>query len=287
MTKKYILLLLTLLTVRHYTEAQTDSTATPPQYRLTTKTTWASAGHHHTYDEYLSGLLYQGAQIGLGFDEQRYYSATHRKFSKYDGAALHVASDLSPAQNYRMLSLYARGFYGAHYHTTPIGRLKLMPGAYSNLDLGLKYLAHNSNNPVNVIANTNLWLSLKSSYTFKIKKEPIQISDHFSIAAIGIMFSPKYTQLYYDISAIDDFEGNFVLTSFGNRLQFRNEFSVDFPIGRLATINLGMVAERLRYDVNKLEGRNLEMSVKIGVVHNIYSFKGKERIPAEFINVMQ
>lgn len=286
MKKKYIPFLLTLLFAQGQLMAQTDSTNIQPKLRLTTRTGWASVGHHHTYDKYLSSLLHQGTQIGLGFDEQRYYSASYPKFSKYDGMEFHGASDLNPAQNHRMLSFFARGFYGAHYHINAAKGLKIMPGAYSNLDLGLKYLAHNSNNPVNVIANTNLWLSVMGCYSFKIGKEPIRLSDHFSIAGVGLMFSPKYTQLYYDISAIDEFDGNFVFTSFGNRLHLRNEFAIDFPVARLATLRLGMVAERLKYNVNKLEGRNLDMSVKIGIVHNFYAFKGKETIPADFIKVL-
>lgn len=285
MKRKILSFLMALLLVPTLVKAQEDSAAIAPQYRLTTKSTWASVGHHHTYDNYLSALLHQGTQIGLGFDEQRYYSASYPKISKYDGAEIHGAFDMNPAQNHRMMSFFVRGFYGAHYHIAATNRLKVMPGAYSNLDLGLKYLAHNSNNPVNVIANTNLWLSVMGSYTFKIGREPVSLSDHISIAAIGLMFSPKYTQLYYDISSIDKFDGNIVFTSIGNRLQFRNEFNVDFPIGKLATVRLGMVAERLRYEVNKLEGRNLEMSFKLGLVHSIYTFKGKESIPAEFINV--
>lgn len=287
--KKKILpfLILILFAPCHLTAQADDSTTISPQYRLTTRATWLSVGHHHTYDTYLSNLLHQGTQIGFGAENQRYYSASYPKFSKYEGGEIHGAFDLNPAQNYRMMSFFIRGFYGAHYHINAAPGLKIMPGGYSNIDLGVKYLSHNSNNPANVTANTNLWLSLMGSYTFKIGKEPISISDHFSIAAIGVMFSPKYTQLYYDISSIDHFNGNFVFTSFGNRLHFRNEFDIDFPIAKLATVRLGMVAERLKYDVNKLEGRNLEMSFKLGVVHNIYTFNGKERIPAEFINVMQ
>lgn len=272
--------------------AQTDTAAATeteeaPLYRLTNESWWLTAGHHHTYDSYLSSQLYKGTQLGIGFDQQRYYSAKWPKLSKYDGADFHFAIDENPAQNYQMTTLYVRGFYGAHYHLNFGKHFKVMPGAYTNFDLGIKYLPHNSNNPANVIANSNLWLSVIGSYQFNIGREPIRITDHFSTACIGMMFSPKYTELYYDMAYIDDYDGNIVGTNFGNRQQFRNDFSVDIPLKRIATFRLGMVAERLKYKVNHLEGRNLELSFKLGIVHQFYTFKGRKEIPANFISPLQ
>lgn len=256
-------------------------------YRLSTESSWIAAGHHHTYDSYLSNQLYQGVQMALGHEKMRLYKPTYDKISEYKGTSVRVGIDRNPAQNSRMLSTAIRGCYGAHYHLNCFRNLTIMPGGYTNLDLGLKYLAHNSNNPVNIIVDSNIWLSAILSYKFNIGKEPIRLTDHFSTTACGAMFSPKYTQLYYDIAYIDEYNGNIVGTSFGNRQQFRNDFSVELPIAELGTISLGMVAERLRYNVNYVKARNLDMLFKIGFVRNSYSFKGKEQIPAQFIKVLE
>lgn len=266
--------------------AQTDTTAADK--RLTRESVWLGMGHHHTYDNYLSSVLYQGTALGLGFDQQRYYSATFPKLSKYDGAEFHAAFDDNPAQNSRLLSLYFRGFYGAHYHVNVGTKLKIMPGAYTNVDLGIKYLPHNGNNPANVIANSNLWLSLMLNYRFNIGRQPVWLTEHLSAPFIGVMFSPEYTQLYYDMAYVEgDYDVNVVGTNLSNRKQLKNEFDVDLPLGRIATIRLGMVAERLKYEVNNLKGRNLDVSFRLGITHQFYTFKGKEDIPSNFISPLE
>lgn len=266
---------------------QAQEADTLRRYRLTTETVWLTAGHHHSYDAYLSSQLYQGAQLGLGFEQQRLFSASYTRLSKYCGLSLKLAADRNQAQNHRMLTPRLRGLYGAHYHLPAWRRLRLMPGAYTNVDLGVKYLPHNGNNPANAIASTNFWLSAIATFSFRIGATPIKLTDHASLAACGLMFSPHYTQLYYDIQAIDGINGHMAFTHPGNRLQWRNEFAADVPLGRIATVRLGMVAERLRYDVSRLQGRNLECLFKLGLVRHFYTFRGKEPIPNEFISAEQ
>ncbi|MCQ2192414.1 MAG: DUF3316 domain-containing protein [Paludibacteraceae bacterium] len=262
-------------------QAQTDTTTR--KYRLTTEGLWLSVGHSHTYDNYLSSQLYKGISFGAGMDQTRFYSADYQKISKYDGMDFHAALEENAARNSRLIQMYYRGFYGAHYHIDLNERVQIMPGAYTDVELGLKYLPHNGNNPVNVIGSSSFWLSARWQHKFKIGKEPFRIIEHPSISACGIQFSPKYTQLYYDIAYIDDYDGNIVFTHFGNKLHFRNDISVDFPIGEITRLRVGMTTERMFYDVSNLKGRLFENALKIGIVRRSYVFKGKTPIPEFFV----
>ena len=256
-------------------------------YRLTNEVAWLSVGHHHNYDDYLSQLLYQGTKVAAGFYQSRFYSPTFRRISKYDGLEFHFADDKNPSENYTLWFFDLRGYYGAHYHFYPFRNFSLQPGAFSNIDLGAKYIPHNTNNPVNVIGSANMWASLIATYKFSLGIYPIFLREHFSMAFFGCMFSPEYSQLYYDIASINGYDGNLYATSFSDYFRFRNEFSADFRIAALATVRLGVVAERLKYSVGNLNGRNLDVSFQIGIVRNFYTFKGNKHIPSNFINPLE
>lgn len=286
--KKFFLLGLFLSTFNCLmADEQENMVPKDSSYLLTNEYAWISLGHHHTYDNYLSNLLYQGADIGAGVEQIKLYSASFPRISRFTASEYHFASDQNPAENYNIVCTSLIGDYGAHFHFHPCQNLLLMAGSYTNIDLGLKYLSHNGNNPVNVIGDANQWLSLMAYYHIKTKRRVITFRDHISTAFCGLMFSPKYTQLYYDIAYIDDYDGNFVVTSFGNCFRLRNLFSVDVPMGKVATVRFGMLTDRLKYKVNGLEGRNLNVAFQIGIVKNIYTFKGKESIPDSFINPLQ
>ncbi len=254
-----------------------------PTFRLTDRKGWISVGHHHNYDDYLSSVLYKGTVLAAGVEQTKLYSASWPYMAKYEGARFSVSSDQNPAKNANMAQGELECFYGAHFVYPVSDNLKLNIGAYSQLDLGARSLLKNSNNPLNVVANTDFWISLRGLYRLSLWGRDFVFIEHFSTPVFGVMFSPKYTELYYDIHYVDDYSGNFVLTTYGLRNQFRNDFSISLPVGR-CTFSLGYVLERAVCNVNKLESRMLSSSFQIGFRKKLYSFKGKQSIPAMFIS---
>ena len=275
--QKFILLFFLVSCGRGY--AQQDV----PSYKMTNEVVWLSVGHHHSYDSYLSSLLYKGTSFALGVEQSRFFSPSWRYLTRYDGYELHLTSDKNPSKNSSMYNAYVRGFYGAHLHLRPGSNVLLKPGIYCETTLGGRSLLKNSNNPANALFNTDLWLSLVSSYRLKItKKFELFFRNHFSTPFLGCMFSPKYTELYYDIMYVDEFDGNFVLTSYGRRNQFRNALSVDVPLGQKATVRLGLAVDRYKTSVNRLETRDLDVKFQIGYVKKFFNFKGNMEIPSQY-----
>lgn len=252
-------------------------------YRLADKVVWFSAGHHHNYDDYLSSLLYKGDALALGFEQSRFYSAQYPRISNYEGAEVHADIDQNPAKNATMYEAFVRGFYGAHYHFNLSHGFLLRAGAFTNIDLGARALLINGNNPVDAIANSNLWLSAILSYRLHLGRFSFFLRNHFATPFVGVMFSPKYTETYYDMAYVDDYDGNVVGTWWGNRWQWRNDLSVDIPLRRIANFRFGFLAERAVTTVNKVETRDMHLSFQVGIVKKFYTFKGKQNIPSNYI----
>lgn len=260
-------------------DAESDSEV----FLMSNTCTWLSAGKNNMYDSYISPLLYKGSSLSLGHERLKYYSEHSDKFSQYMNFAVNLALAENPAKNATMSKFLFYYNYGAHYHLRPTDSFSLKLGGYSNVDLGVRLLMRNGNNPASAIVNSNLWFSAIGSYKIKARNRVVTLCNHLSVAVFGAMFSPKYTQTYFDIFYEGGSDGVVKLTSFGERFAIKNRFTVDVPLKKI-TFRAGFDAERTVTEVNLNETRDTQFTFLVGFVKNIYSFSGRERIPAGFKN---
>jgi hypothetical protein len=256
---------------------------TNPVYSLMNHALSVGIGSMHEYDSYLSPLLYKGSGFTLMSERLKYFKPDFDKLSWFSEAVFQIGTTENPARNTNMFPLYFKYFIGVHYHWRPVKNLNLLGGSLLNMELGGRFQMANQNNPFSLSLNTNLWLSTMAYYHIPLRKRTLTIRNHFAMPFIGSMFSPHYTQTYYEIFGLGHTDGVITYSSFHKRMAWRNKLSLDIPVSCF-TFRTGFLAERTVTKVNHLETRTTNLSFLVGFVYSFNSFKGNKEIPSEFKN---
>ena len=263
-----------------------ESSAPRYNYSLTNRAVTLSMGSWRAYDSYLSPLLYKGSGLKLMDERLKMMTKNYDKLSRYSETNLSFSSLWNPAETASMMYFTVEGVTGAHYHLRPAKNFNVLVGSLINLELGARYNSVNQNNPISMVFDANMWASAMCYYHIHLKNRTLTFRDHFSLPFVGVMFSPNYKQTYYEIFSLGNYDGVFPVTSFGTRWQWRNKFSFDLP-ANFCTFRFGVLAERAVTEVNNLETRTMNVSAMLGVVYNFNTFKGNQKIPADYRNPIE
>lgn len=192
-------------------------------------------------DTYLSPLKYNGQSLSLSGSWLKAMRQNPQRLIMSFDASIHASQALSPAKNSRLYEMGIGFSWSMLYRWRPIAGLQLAAGGSTMLDIGAIYLARNSNNPVSAQASIDIAVAGMASYSFKIGRLPICISDRLSLPIASAFFSPDYGETYYEI-----YLGNrsdlVHYGWWGNHFRFNNLLSAD--------ISLGNVALRIGYRMN-------------------------------------
>ena len=192
-------------------------------------------------DTYLSPLKYNGQSLSLAGSWLKAMRQNPQRLIMSFDASIHASQALSPAKNSRLYEMGIGFSWSMLHRWRPIDGLQLAAGGSTMLDVGAIYLARNSNNPVSAQASIDIALAGMASYTFKIGKLPIKVSDRLSLPIVGAFFSPDYGETYYEIY-LGNHSGLAHYGWWGNHFRIDNLLSAD--------ISLGSVALRLGYRMN-------------------------------------
>lgn len=159
-------------------------------------------------------------------------------------------------------------------------KLKLYFGGGMDINGGVMYNLRNGNNPVAVNLNTNLNFSTIAEWTVHISEYPIKIKGQMNIPLLGIAFSPKYGQSYYELFTLDNGSGTVKFTSIHNNITTRYMLSAFFPVGRGA-IQFGYAGNIIQTKLNKIESTIYNHSFVIGYAKKIQliSYKKNKSTP--------
>lgn len=256
------------------------------EHSLTNRAVTLSVGSWRSYDTYLSPLLYKGGGVKLMDERLKMMTRNYDKISRYSETNLSFATLSNPAETGSMLYFELQGLTGAHYHLRPLKNMNLLLGGLLDVDLGARYSFINQNNPASLILDANLWVSAMCYYHIRLRSRTFTLREHFSTPFVGVMFSPNYKQSYYEIFSLGNYDGVYPVTSFASRWQWRNKLSIDMPVA-LCTFRVGFLMERAVTEVNGLETRTMNVSLMAGLVYSFNSFKGMQRIPADYRNPVE
>lgn len=276
--RKIKIILLFLLSFHFVSKAEEN-----PLYLLSNKAISFGIGSQKEHDSYLSPLLYDGIGFTIMSERLKYFSLRSNKISRYNEGNFQFGFVDNPARNSSMIPFTLRYFWGIHYHIRPIPNMNILVGGLWNMDLGGRLQLSNQNNPYSLTWNTNLWLSAMIYYHVPLRKRTLTFREHFSMPFVGVMFAPNYTQTYYEIFGLGHTDNTIHITSFGERLAWRNKLSMDLPTS-ICTFRFGFLAERITTEINGLETRSTNLSFLIGWIYNYSTFKGRKAIPEEFYN---
>lgn len=232
--------------------------AVPIPKRITNNTITASIGSANMYDTYLSPLEYKGFSIHLMYEQMRRTTWFNYKFYKQQIFELDFSKGDNPAKNVSEFWGLLSYRLGGHYMLYRTDAFRFGLGGFWDINAGVLYNERNGNNPASARAYSNLNLSATASYKFKKFAIRWQIDTPF----IGILFSPRYGQSYYEIS-LGNSVGVVNFASLHNQRALRNYLTVDIPINKY-TIRVGYLGSWYQTKVNSIQTHHYTNSFVIG-----------------------
>lgn len=235
-----------------------DEDSTHLRKLITNNTITASIGSANMYDTYLSPLEYKGTSIQLMYEQMRRTTWFDYRFYKQQIFELNFAKGDNPAQNVSEYWFLANYRIGGHYRLYNTDEFRLGIGSLWDINAGVLYNERNGNNPATARAYSNLNLSVTASY----KLDWLAVRWQLDTPFMGILFSPKYGQSYYEISL-----GNSVdvvnFASFHNQRALRNYISVDVPINKY-TIRVGYMGTWYQTKIHGIQTHHYTNSFVVG-----------------------
>ena len=239
----------------------------------TNNTISASIGSANIYDTYLSPLEYKGFSIHLMYEQMRRTTWFDYKFYKQQIFELDLSKGDNPAKNVSEYWALLSYRIGGHYMVYNTDNFRLGLGGLWDINGGVLYNERNGNNPASARAYSNVNLSVTASYKLKWGAVRWQIDSPF----MGILFSPKYGQSYYEIS-LGNSVGLVNFASYHNQRALRNYISMDIPINKY-TIRVGYMGSWYQTKVNEIQTHQYTNSFVIGLpIEGVKKPKEKARI---------
>ncbi len=250
-----------------------DSSLGVPIPLRTNNTLSVSIGSANMYDTYLSPLEYKGFSIHLMYEQMRRTTWFDYKFYKQQIFEVDLSKGDNPAKNVSEYWALLSYRIGGHYMVYNTDNFRVGLGGLWDINGGVLYNERNGNNPASARAYSNLNLSVTASYKFKWGAVRWQIDSPF----IGILFSPKYGQSYYEIS-LGNSVGLVNFASYHNQRALRNYISMDIPINKY-TIRVGYMGSWYQTKVNEIQTHQYTNSFVIGFpIEGVKKPKEKARI---------
>lgn len=226
--------------------------------RRTLNTIMIGAGTSNMYDTYLSPLRYTGYSLRVMDERMRDTYWLGGKFRKQQVIELEFSSGQNPARNSREYWGRARYQLGGHYEFYRSHGVRLSAGGFWDINAGGLYNERNGNNPATGRLYTNLNISGMISYKWQKYALRWQVDMPF----VGMLFSPRYGQSYYEIS-LGNTVGIVNFASFHNQRSLRNMLTVDIPFDKY-TIRVGYVGDWYQTKVHSLQTHHYTHSFLIG-----------------------
>lgn len=156
-------------------------------------------GTSHLRDTYLTPLGYSGWTVGLGYERFQAMKFDPERWIMRLNATVDIASDDNPAGTATMWDLDFSPSWAMMRRLRPAPELTLAIGGIARGDIGVLYLARNSNNPASVKASVTIGATAMAAYNTHLGRLPITLRCQPSFDLLGAFFSPDYDELYYEI----------------------------------------------------------------------------------------
>ncbi len=276
----FCLLILSLFFVRLFAQTSFDD----KKYKLISATENASVSLLSFVDPYLTPLTYSGLGVGYEHIERKYFNPENVNYSMQGKLNALVGVVLNPA--YSTAMTYIGGVYswGAFYHYRQLKNVQILAGATTDAQIGVKSLARNVNNPVNVDAAVNMNFAAQFRYNFRIKRLPMRLNYDVETPLMGCMFVPVGGASYYEMFELWNLNNAIHFSSLHNKLGFKSALSLDI-LFKKSTLSVGFSNQNLIFEANNLVFKQKVMSFGVGYKYDFYIFKGRNnQAPANFIS---
>lgn len=244
--------------------AEADSAAAPSR-RITTTSYMIGAGPTRLLDTYLSAAHFSGT--GATFLATRQPGRPGRRWT----TLMEHQADFSVSHDRQDKARSLEGgysFYAGRFRRWQLlgGRLQLQAGAMARVSAGFIYNTSNGNNPAQARLQTALMPSGGAAYRFRLFGRPSAASYEVQLPGVGLTFSPRYGQSYYELFSRGDYDRNIVATTPFSAPDFRQQLMLDILLGRRATLRVGYLGDIRQTHVNQLKSHIYSHRLMIGFV---------------------
>lgn len=254
------------------------------RYLLTNNTNSIGISTLSINDPYLSPLTYSGVGVRYNHENRRFLSTDNINLSKQNKLSFLGGMTLNPAFTSSMTYLGLSYSWGMHYHFRPMKGLLFLVGGNCELDLAVKNIARNVNNPANVDLATNLNLSGVVRYDIPTRKRKMQLQLAVQSPLFGCMFVPRGGASYYEMFELWNLSDAVHFSSLHNKRGMDANLMLQIPFN-LSTFRFGIGYNGLKYSANEMFFRRNEISLLIGTTFEVATFGGKKnRSPKNFIS---
>ncbi len=239
------------------------------QQRETTRATLFGIGKVNHLDTYLSPLEYRGPELTFLHETfRRLQRNEHVVFqTTIQGTFSYAHNQAETAHDICANIRYDFG-WGRQWRDVLWKGLDLTAMGLAGGDGGFLYNDRNGNNPAQARVNLRLTAALRADYRFRVRKQSFALHYQAHLPLLGLTFSPRYGQSYYDIFDRGGYDRNLVCTYPGNALSLRQLFTVDWHIRR-ATLRLGYLSDLRQLKANGLRRHQYSRAFMIGYVREI------------------
>lgn len=253
-----------------------------PKNRLVTNSLSIGFGASNVLDTYISPLDYSGIELRLVRDRFRMTNIMNGKvgvqysYSIYGSRTENISKSATEWTGMGYLSLGY--FYNPNErHSFGVNGLTVMYGPQLEIGGGAVYNKRNSNNPANGRVYFDVKASAIAKYSVRLFNVPFLLRDQTSVPLLGVMFSPEYQQSYYEIFSLGQSKGVVKPTTLVSKPSFRNQFSVDVPVGN-STLRLSYLLELDQTKVNNLKYHSYSNLFMVGYVKQLYRLRRKDKL---------
>ena len=241
---------------------------------------------HHV--SFLSPLLYSGETYEFWNETIKRQSVGKSDFYSLVNNRVSMTYMMPTNESTEMSSYYDVFEYHLFYDWKLTPRFHMLCGAYAGVEFGADLLFSNSNNPIYIRADwTMLGLSFRPTLCVRTKRRLIKFSDQFDLRMAGVVFSPTYTQLYYDLTLEEYDKSEFLdFNSLSEKVRISNKLMVELPL-RKTTLRLGMLVERSKSMVNMIDNRTTSVQALVGWSYDYYNVSGRLNRDSRFTTVFE
>ncbi|MCM1152530.1 MAG: DUF3316 domain-containing protein [Muribaculum sp.] len=262
-----VALLMMLSVVRADAEVADTSRVVTSFYNL-------EVGSRRTLATYLSPVHYQATDYALSGLWTKVMPFNPARMSMAFDASVYFSDMLNPAGTASMINLGADFKFGMDWRSYLCERLQISLGGYYGFSVGAMWLIRNSNNPVEVLAHTDIGARIGLSYPLRIGRLPVLLAERVSTPLIGAFFSPAYGETFWEIY-LGNRKGLIHCGWPGNYFAVDNLLSATLDFGRTA-MQIGYRLQFMNRQACSLITRQWCHSLVVGVVPHGINLKNKD-----------
>ncbi len=233
-------------------------------------------GRASVYDTYLSPVTYRGLQMHME-------AATWRTLKRNPNIAFQTTTRIHLAYTHNRVETakepdarLGTDIGWSRQWRNVLSCLDLSIGGLWGLDIGGTYNTQNGNNPAQGRIATRLSAAASAKYRILLRKRTLALQYTAYMPLLGMMFSPRYGQSYYNLFYQGDWDKNIVCTHPGNALSLYQRLTVSLPCKR-RTLTVGYQSTLQQAEPHHLRQHHYTRSFVIGWT----LFKDKSKTTAQ------